>query len=229
MKRFEAPRKGTAWLAALVLAVAAPHAAFAAGDPVEPTVDFDTNGDSYDVPDLEGLDIPGVGVIDLSDGGRQIRIGGGPNVFVGHRGREGQAVADAILDAADDLDLTDAQRTKLRDIRRKAPSALMPKRQAVVEARMELSDLMESKDANSVALRKAHDQLLEARKQLSSAQFDLRMQAREVLTPEQLDKLNDLRVETRHEIRNRIRGSHFKMRRYGWDQDEDRDVIIEKF
>jgi Spy/CpxP family protein refolding chaperone len=97
------------------------------------------------------------------------------------------------LAAAERLDLTDAQRDRLREVRRSAPGILMPKRQALTEARMDLQDLMRRDDADPGELRRAHERLVDARAALASATFDLRLQAREVLTSEQLQKLQELR------------------------------------
>ena len=101
---------------------------------------------------------------------------------------------DHLFAAFERLDLSDAQKEKLRQIRRSAPAALMPKRQAVMEARMDLRDLMEKEQVDSAAARKAHEKVLQARDALETAEFDLRLQARDVLTPEQRKQLRkDLR------------------------------------
>ena len=99
-----------------------------------------------------------------------------------------------LFAAFERLDLSDAQKEKLRQIRRSAPAALMPKKQAVMEARMDLHDLMNKEQMDSGAARKAHEKVQQARNALESAQFDLRLQARDVLTPEQRKQLRkDLR------------------------------------
>jgi Spy/CpxP family protein refolding chaperone len=67
----------------------------------------------------------------------------------------------------------------------------MPKRQAIAEARLDLSDLMARKDAGAADLTRAHERLVQARSAMAMAAFDLRMQAREVLTPQQRDKLRE--------------------------------------
>jgi Spy/CpxP family protein refolding chaperone len=117
------------------------------------------------------------------------------------------ALIDHLLAAGDEIKLTDAQRDKLRQIRRNAPGALMPKKQAVVEARMDLRDLLESDKADAAGLRRAHDKVLKARSDLAAAAFDLHVQARDVLTAEQRQKLHDgVRQRVRGQIRERMRG-----------------------
>jgi len=105
-----------------------------------------------------------------------------------HRPRGGD-FGMRLLAAAEKIGLSDAQKTQLQAIRRKSPSTLMPKRQTVMEARMDFQDLMAKNDASTVDIRKAHEKLQKAEQELRAAQFDLRLQAREVLTPEQREKL----------------------------------------
>jgi Spy/CpxP family protein refolding chaperone len=108
-----------------------------------------------------------------------------------HRGARDHASLERLLAAAEELDLSNTQIDKLRAIRRNAPGVLMPKRQAVQEARIDLADLMARKDASAGDLRNAHERLVQARGAVASAMFDLRMQAREVLTEQQREKLRE--------------------------------------
>ena len=111
----------------------------------------------------------------------------------GHRvrGARGQDFTQHLIQAAEKIGLSDAQKTQLRELRRRGPATLMPKRQAVMEARMDFQDLTAKQEAPANDIRKAHDKLLKAQNELRSARFDLRMQAREVLTPEQREKLHE--------------------------------------
>jgi Spy/CpxP family protein refolding chaperone len=122
-----------------------------------------------------------------------------------HRERA-RASWDRLLAAADELNLSATQRDRLRAIRRSAPAALMPKRQAIAEARLDLADLMERKDAGAAELRQAHERLVQARGALANAAFDLRMQAREVLTSQQREKLETEMRERKRDARERRRG-----------------------
>lgn len=115
---------------------------------------------------------------------------GGPGMRMQGRGMRGNMI-EHLLAMGDEIKLTDAQRDKLRQIRRATPAAMMPKRQAVMEAQMDLRDAMDNEKADAATLRKANDKVLKARSDLASATFDLRVQVREVLTPEQRQKLRD--------------------------------------
>jgi len=116
-----------------------------------------------------------------------------PRAAYAQRGPRARAAWDRLLAAADELGLSDSQQDKLRALRRSAPGVLMPKRQAIAEARLDLEDLMARKDADAAALRQAHERLVQARGALATATFDLRMQAREVLTAQQRNKLREMR------------------------------------
>ncbi len=110
-----------------------------------------------------------------------------------------------ILDAAEKLDLKADQVTRLKAIRKSAPGQLMPKAQTLMEARIDLQDLMAQENAPADALRQAHEQMLEARSALQAATFDLRMQIRDVLTPKQRGELKDM-------LRDRVRERRMRQR-----------------
>jgi len=93
------------------------------------------------------------------------------------------------MGAIEQLDLKDDQRDKLRQIRRGSLETMAQKRVAIAQARMDLHDLLMDKDASSTNLRQAHDKLAKAQMDLKAAAFDLRLQAREVLTPAQREEL----------------------------------------
>ena len=129
------------------------------------------------------------------------------------RGGPGGMAIERLLANASDLGLSDAQQSKLREIRKQVPGALMPKQQLVEEARLDMQDLMAQSKSSAADLKKAHDKLIKARSELEAAQFDLRMQVREVLTPEQRDKI---RTTVRGGARMRMR-----QQRLGWNEFDD--------
>lgn len=116
----------------------------------------------------------------------------GPGRDFGRHLQRAEQVRDRFMARIERLDLTEDQRSKLKSIRRGGPAALSPKKLAVVEARMDLHDLMSQGKADAQALRKANEKLQKARAELQSAAFELRLQAREVLTPEQRKELRQL-------------------------------------
>lgn len=128
-----------------------------------------------------------------------------------------------ILDAAEKLNLQDDQVTRLREIRKNAPAQLMPKAQALMEARIEFQDLMHQENASPDALRRANQRLQDARSAMQAAAFDLRLQIREVLTPKQRAELKDI-VRERARERGAAGPGDRGMRRPprgGWDLEND--------
>ena len=132
-----------------------------------------------------------------------------------------------ILDAAEKLDLKSDQVTRLKAIRKSAPGVLMPKTQALMEARIDLQDLMLQENAAADALRQAHQQMLDARSAVQAATFDLRMQVRDVLTPKQRAELKDMLRERTRERRVRMRapGRMGQGPAEGWDVDGDEFLL----
>ncbi len=137
-------------------------------------------------------------------GGPMARMHGGGKAMGEMRhmrrgGGMGGGAVEHLLANASEVGLSDAQQEQLRQVRRRAPSLLMPKKQAVVEAQMDLRDLMEKNKADSAELRRANDKVLKSRSELAAATFDLRLQVRDVLTPEQRDKVHStMREHLRH-------------------------------
>jgi Spy/CpxP family protein refolding chaperone len=159
--------------------------------------------------------------------GRGFGPGHGPHAGMAmHRrggGMGGGMGIERLLARADDLGLTDAQQQKLRQIRKQTPAALMPKRQAVEEARLDFQDLMSQEKTSTADLERAHGKLLDARSKLQAAQFDLRMQVRDVLTPEQRTKIRQgLRDGARQRMRTR-------QPRMGWNGFDDDRPGTERF
>jgi Spy/CpxP family protein refolding chaperone len=144
----------------------------------------------------------------------------------------GGGMVEHLLANATEIGLTDAQQDQLRQVRRRAPGLLMPKRQAVVEAQLDFHDLTEKTKASSAELRSAHDKVLKARNELAAAMFDLHLQVRDVLTPEQRDKIHGaMREHLRHgdgpEMKKSGGGGHGDMFDSGnndnGDDDDDDD------
>jgi len=111
-----------------------------------------------------------------------------------------------VLSMAEELELTEQQITRLKDIRKSAPSKIMPKTQALMEARIEYRDLMADANADTKAIRAAHKRVVDAQSQLKSATFDLRLEVRDVLTAAQ-------RAELKQNIGKRLRERVHRPRR----------------
>jgi protein CpxP len=130
----------------------------------------------------------------------------------GGRGRMGgqtqmmRGLGLEVLGMADELKLTEQQVTQLKNIRKSVPAKIMPKSQALMEARIDYRDLMADTNADTKAIRAAHKRVLDAQSQLKSATFDLRLEVRDVLTPEQ-------RAQLKKQVRQRVRSRADRPRR----------------
>lgn len=87
------------------------------------------------------------------------------------------------------LDLTEAQRTKLRDLNDAHARKGIQRRADMQLARMDLRKLMRADKPDAGAVNAQIDKLSRMQAEGLKAAFELRMQARAVLTPEQLQKL----------------------------------------
>jgi len=152
----------------------------------------------------------------LAAGAHPLHGHGGPMAAIGAHGSMRQ-LGLHFLAAAERLELTDEQQQQLKQIRRKAPGEVMPKVQALMEARMELQDLLAEDQTDKAALRRAHQKVLDVHAALNTAMFGLRMEVRDVLTPEQRD---ELRKTMRRPLRG-IRGRPGPGPRGGWEPDWD--------
>ena len=87
------------------------------------------------------------------------------------------------------LDLTDAQREKLRDIHEAAARKSVQRRADIQLARMDLRKLMRAESPSASSVNAQIDKISRLEADGMKAHFDTFMQARAVLTPEQLKKL----------------------------------------
>ena len=87
------------------------------------------------------------------------------------------------------LDLTDAQRDKLRDIHEAAARKSVQRRADMQLARMDLRKLMRAESPSAASVNAQIDKISRLQAEGMKAHFDTFMQARAVLTPEQQKKL----------------------------------------
>ena len=89
------------------------------------------------------------------------------------------------------LDLTDAQRTKMRDLHEAAMRKNIQRQADMKIARMDLHKLMRADAPSAQAVNAQIDKMSKLRADGMKAHFETFMLARALLTPEQLKKLND--------------------------------------
>jgi len=100
------------------------------------------------------------------------------------------------------LDLTESQRDRIREIRDTQARKAVQRRADTQLARMDLGKLMRADNPNTSAVNAQIDKLARMRAEGMKAGFATRMQSRAVLTPEQRKKLGEShgRMGMRHEM-----------------------------
>ncbi|MFM7232027.1 MAG: Spy/CpxP family protein refolding chaperone [bacterium] len=161
--------------------------------------------------DLEGLDDGGLagpaGAVDGVERRVVTRRIGGPGMAgrelevhvspgMGHtrgqvRGRMGMVRRHGMALRLARLDLTDAQRDRMRGIHEAQRRKDIQRRADLQLAAMDLNKLMRAEKADPVAVNAQIDKLSRLRADAMKSRFDTRQQALAVLTPEQLKRLRE--------------------------------------
>ncbi len=97
---------------------------------------------------------------------------------------------------SDELNLTSEQQTQIQAIFERAKAESADERETLRAARTELKSLMAA-DASDAQLRQQHDLIQELRSDLGDLRFETLLEIRQELTPEQRDRLAELRFERR--------------------------------
>lgn len=126
----------------------------------------------------------------MRDGMREEMRGGMHGMRDGMRGmRHGGLMARWA-----DLDLSDEQRKKIRDLHDAQARKAVQRRADAQLARLDLRKLMREERPNSASVSMAIDRIARLHADGLKARFETHMQARALLTPEQRQKLLDGRV-----------------------------------
>lgn len=99
-----------------------------------------------------------------------------------------------------DLDLSDEQREKIRELHDAQARKAVQRRADITLARLDLHKLMREERPNSASVSMAIDRIARLHADGLKARFETHMQARAVLTPEQRKRLLDRLPGMRHEM-----------------------------
>lgn len=99
------------------------------------------------------------------------------------------------------LNLSDAQKSQIKSIRDQYQPQLTSQRQAFQQAQQELRTLMTS-NADSNQIREKHRQVMAIKQQLEDLHFQSMLAMREVLTPQQRTKLDELMKQRHQNMKN---------------------------
>jgi Spy/CpxP family protein refolding chaperone len=120
------------------------------------------------------------------------RTGAGKKQAMQHRPYLGNSWDD-ILENRKELNLTDEQRDKIRQLSFEFKKAQVDRRANVERARLELNQLRTDESASNEAVMVAIDNLAQARAEIEKARYSFRKDIQAVLTKEQLDKMKEFR------------------------------------
>lgn len=113
-----------------------------------------------------------------------------------------------------DLDLTDEQRSKIKEIRQAGRESTKSSRERMKAAREAFQSEMESGGSSS-SLQSKHEAMINARAEFARARFNQMLQVREVLTPEQRKKFKGM-----GRFGGQGKRGHRSGQRGGFDSDE---------
>lgn len=123
-------------------------------------------------------------------GGRAARMRGfGPGGF-GNRGGAGFLMNPRVRQ---ELNLTEQQTTKLRDLQVQQQKSALEQRARMQVKQLELRELLRSESPDRAAAERVINELGDLQKSRMKAQLDQRLAFQQVLTPEQRQKLRDWR------------------------------------
>ncbi|MBD0335019.1 MAG: Spy/CpxP family protein refolding chaperone [Cyanobacteria bacterium Co-bin13] len=98
------------------------------------------------------------------------------------------------------LDLSEAQLSQIRTIRESSRTTMQPLREQMRAGHQELRSLMAG-NASTDELRQRHSTLMNLEQQLRAERFEVMLQIREVLTPQQRTELGELLEQRRSQQR----------------------------
>lgn len=130
---------------------------------------------------------------------------GGASMMPGRDGRMADGPGlQQILEMADKLELTDAQREKLKQMHETFQLEQIDRHANLRKAEVKLGALMGDDKASSTAVNKAIDDVSTLKADIAKMRFRHRTEMRSVLTDKQQQMLKELRTERRKEVRVRV-------------------------
>ncbi len=141
----------------------------------------------------------------------------GHGMMQGRAGRMADGpVFERVLQMADKLELTDAQRTKLKQLHETFQVERIDRRASLQKAEVKLRGLMREDKMSAAEMNKAIDDVSVMKADMAKMRFRHQEEMKSVLNDKQQQMLKDLRVERRKEVRVRV-----------FDRDDDLEEIDE--
>jgi len=121
-----------------------------------------------------------------------MRFDGHPGFGGGPGGQFGQPGMMGILRHADDLGLTDDQKSKLEDMQTQFAKERIDLKAEMEKAQIDLRQLMKADNPNEMAVSSAIDRTTKLRGDMAKMRFRHKMAVQKVLTADQIKKLKEM-------------------------------------
>ncbi len=118
----------------------------------------------------------------------------------------------AFLALSEKLGLSDEQKSEIESIKLKAEKAAIPREAELKSARLDLRELLKADKVDRAAVRRKLEEISKLRVELKMIRINSMLDAKAVLTPEQLKKLKEIRKEAA-ERRIKLMRERFRERR----------------
>lgn len=127
----------------------------------------------------------------------------------------GDGMPGGFLRHAEEIGLTEDQQAKLREMHVKHQVTMADARADVQKARIKLQAIRTDERASEADVMKAIDALSEARASIEKMRYGFQQDCKAVLTPQQMDKLDQLRQDKREQrMEDRQQRQSFRDRRF---------------
>ena len=110
-----------------------------------------------------------------------------------------------------ELNLTDEQRTAIKDLHEKNVKKMEAAREAVAEARKKLRDIATSKDVNEAAIKTTSSELADAMAAMALNKSNMVKEVKALLKPEQQEKFEKKMTEMKKRMQERMQEMRKKM------------------
>ena len=133
------------------------------------------------------------------------KMGGGQGMMMHRGGGMGNGMGmERIMAMADKLELTDVQRTKLKQLHETFQLEQIDRRAGLEKAQLKLRGLMGDDKAATAEINKAIDDVTALKGEMAKMRVRHHAEMKSVLTEKQQQMLKELRVEKRKEVRVRV-------------------------
>jgi Spy/CpxP family protein refolding chaperone len=124
----------------------------------------------------------------------------------GMMGRRGMHRGGMLKMMAEKLDLSSEQQEKIAELHREHKMEKIAQRAEIDKAKVELQALLDEDDVNRVRVKQKLEEIAKKRAALRFSMIELRLDVKEELTDEQIQKMEEFRAERRRKMMKKRMG-----------------------